>query len=224
MMETWTDFPFSIQIDDILRGQGMDPNSPRARRPAFLQTAQIALELGFPLLQPSASVCEARINQVRHERLHLEGGATLTGPLVSRILAGAERIAAVVCTIGPGLEKLASEQEDVLLGLAMDGLGNAAIEAVGQQVCARLAEQAQAHGLETSAPLGPGEPDWSVGVGQPQLFGLFDPAPPGVRLAESGMMHPRKSISFVVGIGQHMEQVDLCELCSLKERCHYRHA
>ena len=224
MMETWTDFPFSIQIDDILRGQGMDPNSPRARRPAFLQTAEIALELGFPLLQPSASVCEARINDVRHERLLLEGGATLTGPLVSRILAGAERIAAVVCTIGPGLEKLASEQEDVLLGLAMDGLGNAAIEAVGQQVCARLAKEAQTHGLETSAPLGPGEPDWSVGVGQPQLFGLFDPAPPGVRLAESGMMHPRKSISFVVGIGQHMEQVDLCELCSLKERCHYRHA
>jgi hypothetical protein len=224
MMETWTDFPFSIQIDDILRGQGMDPNSPRARRPAFLQIAEVALGLGFPLLHPSASVCEALVREVRHERLLLENDATLTGPLVSRYLAGAERIAAVVCTIGPGLEKLASEQEDVLLGLAMDGLGNAAIEAVGQQVCARLAQHAQAQGLETSAPLGPGEPDWSVGVGQPQLFGLFDPAPPGVRLAESGMMHPRKSVSFVVGIGQHMEQVDLCELCSLKERCHYRHA
>jgi hypothetical protein len=38
------------------------------------------------------------------------------------------------------------------------------------------------------------------------------------------MMIPKKSISFVVGIGPDMSRDDFCELCSFNERCRYRHA
>ncbi len=222
-MELWTDFTFPLSPDDILRGEGADPESARARRPALEAAAAEALRLGLPVLAPAAAVREINVLEQRHERVLLAGGQ-LSGPLAARHLAGAERVAAVVCTIGPELEKLAAAQENSLLMLALDGLGNAAVETVAQQVCARLGERAQAAGLATSTPLSPGEAGWPVEVGQPQIFSLLEPNPAGVRLSESGMMLPQKSLSFVVGIGRHVTQTDLCELCSLKERCRYRHA
>jgi cobalamin-dependent methionine synthase I len=115
-------------------------------------------------------------------------------------------------------------QGNPLLALALDGLGNAAVEKVAQQVCARLAEQAQAKGLQASTPLSPGEPDWPVEVGQPQIFALLDPSQAGVTLTSGGMMIPQKSISFVLGVGPEMAQTDACDVCSLKETCRYRHA
>lgn len=222
MMELWTNFAFPLGLDDILRGEGADPATVRARRPALEAAAAEALRLGLPALSPAAAVQEARLLEQRHERVLLEGGQ-LTGPLVARHLAGAEWVAAVVCTIGPELERLAAVQKNPLLMLALDGLANAAVEAIAQQVCARLGERAQASGLETSTPLSPGEPDWPVEVGQPQIFALLGENPAGVCLTESGMMIPQKSLSFVVGIGRQMAQTDLCALCSLRERCRYRH-
>lgn len=220
-METWTDFTLSLSIDDILRGEGANPEK---KRPALVKAAEEGLRLGLPTLQPAACIQEAKVIEHRHNQILLEGGIKLTGPLAVRFLAGAERVSAVVCTIGAELEKLAAVQNDLVLSLALDGLGNAAVEALGQQVCERIGKRAQAAGLETSAPLSPGEPEWSVDVGQPQIFSLLAPGPADVRLTEGGMMIPKKSISFVVGSGPHMEQTDLCELCSMKERCRYRHA
>jgi hypothetical protein len=221
-MEIWTDFDLTLSVDDILRGEGMDPMVAHAKRPALVKAATDAAKLGLAKIHPAAAVCEVKVLEQRHERIKLEGETLLTGPLVARHLAGAERVAAVVCTIGPELERLATAQEGVLQALAVDGLGNAAVEALGQQICLRIGERAQAAGLETSAPLSPGEPDWPVEVGQQQIFSLLAPGPAGVRLTEGWMMIPMKSISFVIGIGPHMEQADLCELCSMKDRCRYR--
>ncbi|MBI4732305.1 MAG: hypothetical protein HY781_09330 [Chloroflexi bacterium] len=225
-MEHWTDFVFTLSLDDILRGEGADPATARARRPALVKAASAAGHQGFTKVKPVAVIHEAEIVERRHEQIFLKGGKTLTGPLITRHLAGAERVAAGVCTIGAGLEDLSSSlmEENPLLGLALDGLGNAAVESVAQQTCRRIGDRAQAAGLETSAALSPGEPDWPVDVGQPQIFSLLEAGQAGVHLTEGGMMVPKKTISFVVGIGPHMEQADLCELCSMRERCRYRHA
>jgi len=98
------------------------------------------------------------------------------------------------------------------------------MEILGQQVCGRIGVQAQSFGLTTSSPLSPGEPEWPVDIGQSQIFTLLDPSQAGITLTSGGMMIPRKSISFVVGIGPEMTTTDLCDLCSLRERCRYRHA
>lgn len=221
-METWTDFDLTLNVDDILRGEGMDPTSARAKRPALINAATEAVQAGPDKIKPAAAIHAVKVLEHRHERILLEGGAVLSGPLAARHLAGAERIAAVVCTIGPELEAFAAKQEDMILALALDGLGNAAVTLVGQQVCERIAGRLQAEGLMMSTPLSPGVPEWSVEVGQPQIFALTDPAAAGVYLTEGGMMIPKKSISFVVGIGKNISQVNPCEVCNLKETCRYR--
>jgi hypothetical protein len=225
-MELLEDFRLSLSVDDVLRGEGADPDIMRTKKPSILKAASSALREGIINLHPVALIETNRIVEHRHERIVLQGGNELYSPLVARHLAGADQVVAVICTIGPQLENLASSwmEENPLLGLALDGLGNSAVEAVGQQVCMRIGEQAQIIHMTASTPLSPGETEWPVEVGQPQILTLLDPARAGIALTSGGMMIPKKSISFVVGIGPEMTQTDPCDLCSLRERCRYRHA
>src|SRR5512139_3511707 len=119
-MEIWIDFNLTLNVDDILSGEGIDPEIARTKRPVLVKTAEEALRLGLDKLEPSAAVSEVKVLEHRHERLRLasstgvENGTLLTGPLVARHLAGADRVAAVVCTIGEGLETYAGWQKDAL--------------------------------------------------------------------------------------------------------------
>jgi cobalamin-dependent methionine synthase I len=155
----------------------------------------------------------------------LKNGIAFTGSLVTRFLAGAERVTAVVCSIGSGLEEMISKEleEDPLHALALDGLGNAAVESISQQTCQRIKEKANISGLHTSSPLSPGEPEWPVDVGQPEIFSLLDAGQLGIHLTQGAMMIPSKTVSFIVGIGHEMKKTQQCNLCSMQGRCLYRH-
>ncbi|MGZ6346688.1 MAG: hypothetical protein ACXWNC_03840 [Anaerolineales bacterium] len=225
-MELLNDFDLTLGVDDILRGEGADPAIVRSKKPALLSAAALALEEGRPMLHAAAMLQRSNVVEHRHERILLQEDRMLSGPLVAHHLAGARQVVLALTTIGSELEKHASSRmaHDPLLGMALDGLGNAAVEILGEQVCLEIGKQAEAIGLTASTPLSPGEPEWPVEIGQPQIFAVLDPARVGISLTSSGMMIPKKSISFVVGIGPDMSRDDFCELCSFSERCRYRHA
>ena len=225
LMTVSADWIISVTLDDILRGQAANPAIVRAKKPNLLAVAERALIEGQKLLHPVTLTQFHAVTEHRHERIGLEGGLRLTGPLVARELAGAVRLAAVTCTIGGELEKSAARQfdRDPLFALALDGLGNAAVEILAQKVCSQIGETAQRDGLSASTPLSPGSPEWPVEIGQPQVFALVDINQAGIRLTSTGMMIPQKSISFVVGLGNEMARTDLCSLCSLNETCRFRH-
>jgi Vitamin B12 dependent methionine synthase, activation domain. len=224
-MELLTDFELPLTLDDVLRGEGTDPAVVRSKKPAILEAASRALAEGISQLHPSAIIHRSPVLEHRHEKMLLENGTELTGPLVSRHLAGAVQVVLALTTIGAELEENASSRmsADPLLAFALDGLGSAAVEVLGEQVCLRIGKLAESRSLTASTPLSPGEPEWSVEVGQPQIFSLLDPSLIGIKLTSGGMMIPKKSISFVVGIGPDMSRDDFCEFCSFNERCRYRH-
>jgi hypothetical protein len=225
MMEHLSSFELSLTVDDVLRGEGTDPDVARTRRPALLEAAAIALQTGVAKLHPAALSNKVKVCEHRHERIYLQDGTEISNSLVAHHLAGAKQVVFVVCTIGSELEAFASSQMQAnpLLALALDGLGNAAVEVLSQQICAQVGKQAQSLGLTASAPISPGLPEWPVEIGQPLIFSMLDPLQVGITLTSSGMMVPKKSISFILGIGRDAIQTDLCDLCNLRERCHYRH-
>jgi hypothetical protein len=224
-MEILKDFDLSLTVDDVLRGEGADPEVVRIKRPALVKTAMIALERGSAKLHPVAKLRRMKVSEHRHEFILLQGGIKIANPMVARHLAGAEDIVLAICTIGLELENYSSSliKDEPLLALAIDGLGNAAIERISQDICGQLGDEVKEKGLNTSVPISPGLPEWPVEAGQPQIFTLLDPSQIGITLSSGGMMIPKKSISFMLGIGHGMAQTDLCELCSLRERCYYRH-
>jgi hypothetical protein len=225
-MNAINDWHLSLNVDDILHGQGMEPEVVRKSKPLLRLVAERAIMEGSSLIHPVALTSAVPIIEHRHDRILLGNGAELTGPLITRHLGGAHRLVAAVCTIGLELEQVVTHLlgEDPLYALALDGLGNAAVEILTQQVCASIAEQVQAEGLQASTPISPGSPEWPVEVGQPQIFALLDPSQAGISLTSGGMMLPKKSISFIVGLGLEMSQVVMCEFCQLKATCRYSHA
>lgn len=231
-----TNWEINLEADHILRAQGADPEVIRWRKPALLKTAEWALKEGLPLLKPAALYSELPVKELRHERIFVElpepngQKSFLSGALLANHLGSAEKLAVVVCTVGETVETVASElmHSDLLEGLALDAVGSAAAEALGNAVCAFLETKAESEGLQATLPLSPGMIDWPVPEGQPQIFHLLENERQKypefqVRLTPDDVMQPRKSVSFVMGFGSQVaKQGKTCDFCAMKETCRYQ--
>ena len=214
-----------LDVDVVLRNQGADPAAIRKRSPRLVESAGRALEEGNLLLQPRVIARRLLIEDLQHERLKLEGNGRLSGGLLAEHMGGAQEVVIVLCTVGEELERRAAEisREDAVYGMALDGVGSAGVEALANAACALFEEEATKEDCQVTIPLSPGMVGWSVEQGQPQIFDLLDAGEIGVRLTESMMMLPRKSLTFVLGIGKELIAGGrTCDYCSLKETCRYQ--
>jgi hypothetical protein len=224
-MPVLDDWSLAIEVDAVLRGQGADPAAIRSRSPRLVETAQRALDEALSLLVPKVLFQCLPVEELRHELLRLAAGKRLQGSLLAQHLAGADEVVLVLCTIGGALEERASEvfKEDMVYSLALDGAGSAGVEALANAVWTSFEGQAMETGQQTSIPLSPGMVGWPVEQGQPQILSILDPSEIGVRLTSSMLMIPRKSLTFVFGIGEKMlESAQKCDYCSLKDICRYQ--
>jgi len=217
-----TDFRVSLEVAHVLQGQGIDP--ARAR-PDVVAVAESVLDEAQALLSPAAVCAVVPVRDYHHQTIVLDGGVTFEGPLVARALAGAAQVALAVCTIGPALEERSAAlfaAGDMLRALALDGAGNAAVGQASLIVVARMREAASARALGSGMRASPGQEGWAIQQ-QRVLFGLVPAEKIGVRLTESCLMLPRKSVSFAVGLGPEMRpDAVTCDFCSKRERCHWR--
>ncbi|MEJ2601400.1 MAG: hypothetical protein P8Z00_23945 [Anaerolineales bacterium] len=219
------DWDLGLDVDQVLRGQGADPVVIRKRRPALVQAAEWALKEGLPLLEPVVLTRELNVVALRHERLILKGEAFLAGSLIAQHLAGARRIIAMLCSIGEQLESVSNElfKSDPLYAMALEGVGTAAVEALGTLVCSYFENQAPQEGLHPSIPLSPGMVGWPVDPGQKQVFDLLDAGQIGVHLNANLMIVPRMSMTQVLGFSEQPSfEGRTCDYCNLRETCRYQ--
>jgi hypothetical protein len=114
------------------------------------------------------------------------------------VFKDAEKVAICLCTIGPKLEeeiKKLMKINEMTRALILDALGSEAAEEVAIQSDRKLAEKAREMNLWPSKRYSPGYGKWDVKE-QRYIFKLLPAADIGVRLTDSFMMIPRKSISF----------------------------
>jgi hypothetical protein len=218
-------FDLALDADTVLRAQGGEPAVIRARRPFFVEVAEQALATGIPLLRPAVLYRRLAVTRLIHERLVLDGDHVLGGPLIGQHLAPASEVVVAICTVGPELEEQALQvmDSDSPFGLALDGVGSAAVEALAACVCHHFDQVALSQGLKTTIPLSPGMVGWPTTEGQRQIFSLLNAAGIGVKLMPSGMMFPRKSLSLVMGLGANvLDSGSPCDYCSMRDRCRYK--
>lgn len=219
------DWDIEITLDQVLRGQGADPQMIRERSPKIVEAAEWALSEGLSLIQPRVLYESYEIEELRHEKLRLKNDSELSGKLIAEHLGPASSVVIVLCTIGGELESRSNEvsSEDLVLGLALDGLGSAAVEVLANASCYFFETQASSLNQSTSIPLSPGMLEWSVEVGQPEIFDLLDSTKIDVTLTESLLMIPRKSLTFILGMGEQILELGTsCDYCSLRETCRYQ--
>jgi hypothetical protein len=123
------------------------------------------------------------------------------------VFNGAEKVALCISTIGPDLEKDIKElmsDNEMLRALILDSLGSEAAEEVAIQSDRILAEKAREMDLWPSKRFSPGYGKWDIQE-QRYVFSVLPGESIGVRLTESCMMIPRKSVSFRINFYKDKE-------------------
>jgi len=219
-----TEWDVVVEIDEVLQAEGGDPRRIRARNSFALEVAERALELSGRLLHPAVAWRFVPVVGLRHTSILLEGACRLTSPVVVEHLQAAKQVGAFVCTLGPELEESASALfgTDPALALALDAVGSVALQHLAHSVREKIALQMGSTGWQIGMALSPGSA-WGLEIGQRQLFALVEAGLIGVGLNKSSLMQPKKSTSFILGVGPDMTSAGSpCDLCDLKENCRYR--
>lgn len=214
------EFDIRLSPEDILLGQGIDP--ARASNRLF-ETARPVVEEAHDLLKPAAIYKIVEVIKFEHQRVSFEGGA-FEGSLVARAMAGAEHLYIAVCTIGEELEKRVEElmSGNPLRAVTLDGAGIAGLRKVSQAVEDIISAEACELDLDLGMRAQPGQEGWPIEQ-QREVFSVLPAGQIGVRLTESCLMLPRKSVSFVIPRGEALNNsLAPCDFCSKRNRCEWR--
>ncbi len=148
------------------------------------------------------------------------------GKIILRQLRGSEAYAFFVCT--SGVEYEAYQQQ---LKAAGDMVRVFIADALGSVIAEKCADRMEQH-LQTEIDklqwhhtnrFSPGYCGWHVSQ-QQLLFPLFNGHTCGVRLTDSSLMIPIKSVSGIIGLGAEVRHLDYtCGLCDFKQ-CYKRKA
>jgi len=146
------------------------------------------------------------------------------GPIITGQLRGSEAYALFVCTSGKEydayLQRLKDDGDMVRLFIA-DALGSIIAEKCADRMEESLQLSIDKLGWHHTNRFSPGYCGWHVAE-QQQLFPLFGGQTCGVRLTDSSLMVPIKSVSGIIGLGKEVRRLDYtCGLCDFKQ-CYKR--
>jgi hypothetical protein len=147
-----------------------------------------------------------------------------THKLVFGQLKNADSLAVFLCTAGEEIgirTRKAMAGGDPLTGYLYDIIGSIVVDAAADRLQHELETSVISTGKKITNRYSPGYCGWDVSE-QHSLFRLLPDNFCGIRLTESALMDPVKSISGIIGIGEHVRYNPYrCSLCDMKD-CAYR--
>jgi len=146
------------------------------------------------------------------------------GNIILRQLRGSEAFALFICTSGLEFEtyqQRLKEQGDMVRVFIADALGSVIAEKCADQMEKALQESIDKLGWMHTNRFSPGYCGWHVSQ-QQLLFPLFQGHTCGVKLTDSSLMIPIKSVSGIIGLGEKVRKLEYtCGLCDFKQ-CYKR--
>ena len=146
------------------------------------------------------------------------------GKIIERQLKGAEAYAFFICTAGveyEAFQERLKKEGDMVRVFIADALGSVIAEKAADQMEQSLQENIDKLGWHYTNRFSPGYCGWHVSQ-QQLLFPLFKGETCGVKLTESSLMLPIKSVSGIIGLGPNVRHLDYtCGLCDFKQ-CYKR--
>lgn len=146
------------------------------------------------------------------------------GQIIGGYLQHSTQFGVFVATAGKEYDEYLHQQKqsgDIMSEFLADAVGSEIAEASVRFVTTKIAEDASTKGLFSTNSYSPGYCGWHVRE-QKQLFSLLPNQPCGIKLNDSCLMHPVKSVSGIVGIGSTVELTPYsCNSCGL-QTCYKR--
>lgn len=197
------------------------------------ENRKIVQELIGEVLQDAARICDIKaeyilIPGIRTDditRTIIIGDLDFSiGKIVWAQLKRSQSVALFLCTAGEKIGEISRHligEKDFLKGYIYDVAGSEIVEAAADIMQKKLMENIQAEGMLITNRFSPGYCGWNVSE-QHKLFQLIPDNFCGIRLTESALMIPIKSISGIIGIGRKVKfNPYTCSLCDY-ENCIYR--
>jgi hypothetical protein len=156
--------------------------------------------------------------------MNLGGTAFHLNKIVASSLEKSTEVAIFIGTCGKKVElfsKQLMKDAHSLEGYIVDLIGSEIAEGVADFIHKKIESDMANSGLKVTNRYSPGYCNWSVSD-QQQLFYLLGVNNCGVQLTASSLMLPIKSVSGIIGVGEHVENSGYtCDICDLNQ-CLYR--
>lgn len=207
---------FSIDKTEIYRSLGYMDSIPETQ---FIEIIDTTLEL-------LTSICKPRIGYQIYEGNFTNKGSIeinniqlKAGRNIIKYFSKATQFVVFIVTAGIEfdnyMKKLRFENDTVTEFIA-DAIGSEIAQAGIRNLSKDINAIAQQTGLKISNPYSPGYCNWDLSE-QQTLFSLLPAEPCGVRLNDSSLMYPVKSVSGVIGIGFDLAKMPhKCNVCNMK--------
>jgi len=190
-------------------------------------------ELTGKLLMVAGSVCsikaEYRIWPVEklyndEKSIEFNGLVFNVKKIVYSQIKKADSVAVFISTAGEeigNLSRNAMKEGDLLTGYVYDVIGSEVVEAAVDLLQENLLNTMISEGKKITNRYSPGYCGWDVAE-QHKLFQLIPDNFCGVKLNDSALMNPEKSVSGFIGIGENVRYNSYtCRICDMKD-CIYR--
>jgi hypothetical protein len=143
------------------------------------------------------------------ETIQIENQLFSPGKIVVSQLKEATQIALFVCTAGSGISELSKKKTvegDEMMAYMLDVIGSVTVDKAAGILQEKILEEVKKAGFNITDPFSPGYCNWSVAE-QHKLFSLLPSDICGIKLSDSALMYPIKSVSGITGIGRNCKQM-----------------
>lgn len=217
---------YEIEIDEksVLRYLGYKDSQPYK---GLLDKIRNAIHDAYALIEPV--VCFDRVSfeyDNENDDIRFLRDDVINEKHIVERLKGAEYVIMAVVTIKDGIENASSRLFDdgkYMDGMIYDAIGNAALDKLCEKFYSDVADYASKEGYAVTEMMFPGDDKWDI-ASQKIIFKHLDASKIGVTLDENNMMHPVKSLSFILGIGKDIKSSSSHHDCSKCDffQCIYR--
>lgn len=193
----------------------------------------IVSDLIDEILKESRLICNIKAQYTIFQNIHFENNSKSLNindinfrikKIVYGQLKKSESLAIFLCTAGAEIgirSRKIMQEKDLLKGYIYDVIGSEIVEAAGDIMHKELGNKIISAGNKITNRFSPGYCGWDVAE-QHKLFQLVPGNFCGIRLTESALMDPVKSISGFIGIGKNVKMIPYtCSLCDMDD-CNYR--
>ena len=193
--------------------------------PAIVFIREMLDELNFDTgITGGYVIKEVEKLNVKTGLLRIDNTELNLGRQVCGYIKEATQVALFLCTAGEDFTRMTNalnEQGDIMEAYILDAIGSLTVEKAMDKIQENLKNDFFKQHIKISNRYSPGYCNWPLSD-QTALFELIGENSTGIQLSDSCLMTPRKSISGIIGIGQHLiHHKYRCEICT-NTSCIYR--
>jgi hypothetical protein len=176
----------------------------------------------LPNIRGGYTICSSI--DLKNEKLILSKVSLNIQERIAKELSGITAVALFLCTAGREIQEWTKnliDQGDPTTAYIVDVVGSEIAEAVADNIHDEIENEMVEKGLSVTTRFSPGYCGWEVSD-QHLIFSLFPEDFCNIRLNNSALMDPIKSVSGIIGIGKQVRKREsACNFCE-REDCMYR--